>query len=71
MEVNDQQQRTNFVSNLSQQIDAYILDVMVKIRRCLHWKSDTLEELTLKMINCISNTVNKSNLLLILNWTTK
>lgn len=71
MEVNDQQQRTNFVSNLSQQIDAYILDVMVKIRRCLHWKSDTLEELDLKMIHCISNTVNKSNLLLILNWTTK
>ena len=71
MEVNDQQQRTNFVSNLSQQIDAYIFDVMVKIRRCLHWKSDTLEELALKMINCISNTVNKSNLLLILNWTTK
>ena len=46
------------VSNISQQTDAYILNVMAKIR-CLYQKSDTFKELALKLINCFPEGVNE------------
>lgn len=46
------------VSNIPQQIIAYILNVMTKTR-LLHEKPDTFEELALKTINCVPKGVNK------------
>ena len=46
------------VSNIPQQIDAYILNVMAKTPS-LHGKPDTFEELALKLITCVPKGVNE------------
>ena len=46
------------VSNIPQQIDSYILDVMAKIRY-VYGKLDTFEELSLKLINYDPKGVNE------------
>ena len=46
------------VSNIPQQIDAYVFDVMAKIRS-LHGKPDSFEELDLKLIKCVPKGINE------------
>lgn len=57
------------VSNIPQQTDAYVFDVMAKIRS-LHGKPDSFEELDLKLIKCVWKGINEILLLLFLICTT-
>ena len=45
-------------SDFPQQIDAYFLDLMAKVRS-LHGKPDPFEDLALKLINCVPKSVNE------------
>ena len=46
------------VSDLPQQVDAYVIDVMAQIRS-LHGKPDTFEDLAMKLINYVPKGVNE------------